>query len=371
MTTGAGPATAARGLLRTALAVAAIVSLIAGSVSHAFAVPRPIKIVVLGDSYAAGNGAGSYQGPKDCFRSGTGWVEQYANGLRAAGYQVTLVNRACSGARTQDIIHDRVMSSASYSIPLLGDRRSDEAAARNVLTGLGLCVSAHPEEERYDVTATSTFNGLLTTFTFTCTRVLAAQINAVGSDADVVLMMMGGNDVHFATLVRECFVLPSPATCRASIQQANSLLGGVRQAMTEVLTAVGSRLNPSARVGLLSYPYLEKSDDFTLISLLPLDSYRAGEKVRKLGRSGDEAQTSAVNAANLILGRSFAHFIGGVKERFAGHEPDGTILLFNLDGWLHEVTTLIPGEWYHPNPHGHAAYSKLMIEDPRFGPGGL
>ena len=337
----------------------------------AVASPRPVNIIVLGDSYAAGNGAGFYYGPEGCYRSQTGWVEQYASGLRAVGYQVTLVNRACSGAETRDILNDRVLGHSSYTIPLLGDRRADEAAARQVLAGLGLCVSQHSPEERYDITATSAFSGLITSFTFTCTRILEAQIDAVDSDADLVLMSVGGNDVHFSTLVRECFVFPTPAGCRASVHTANSLLGTVQERTTSVLTAVGNRLNPRARVGLLSYPYLEKSDDFTLTSLLPLDSYRAGEEVRKLGRRGDEIQAAAVNAANLTLGRNFAGFVGGVKERFAGHEPDGTIVLFNLQGWLYEVTSPIPAEWYHPNVFGHAAYANLMLEDPSFGAGTL
>jgi lysophospholipase L1-like esterase len=335
------------------------------------AAPRSVKVVLLGDSYAAGNGAGFYDGPEGCYRSRTGWADQYAAGLRVAGYQVTLVNRACSGAETRDILSDRVMGSASHTIPLLGDRRTDEAAARQTLTGLELCVSRYPQEERYDISATSTFNGLLTMFTFTCTRVLAAQIQAAGPDADLVLMTVGGNDIHFSTLVMQCFVLPTPAGCRASVETANGLLGAVKDRITGVMRALGNRLNPSARVGLVSYPYLEKSDDFTLTSLLPPDSYRVGEQVRKLGLRGDEIQSAAVNAANLALGRTFAAFVGGVKERFAGHEPDGTVLLFNPQGWLHEVISPIPHEWYHPNLTGHAEYAKLMLEDPRFGAGGL
>jgi lysophospholipase L1-like esterase len=354
-----------------AVALAALLTLPALNGLPAMAAPRPVKIIVLGDSYAAGNGAGFYYGPQGCYRSQTGWVEQYAGGLRAAGYQVTLVNRACSGAETHDILNDRVMESASYTIPLLGDRRTDEAAARQMLTGLGLCVAQYPEEERYDISATTTFDGLITAFTFTCTRVLAAQIHAVGSDADLVLMTVGGNDVQFSTLVRDCFVFPTPAGCRATVQRANSLLGVVQERITSTLTAIGGRLNPSARVGLVSYPYLEKSDDFTITSLLPLDSYRAGEEVRKLGRSGDEIQAAAVNAANPALGRHFASFVGGVKGRFAGHEPDGNILLFNPQGWFHEVTSPIPAEWYHLNVFGHAAYANLMLGDPTSGSGGL
>lgn len=339
--------------------------------SPAMAAPRPIKVVVLGDSFASGNGAGFYHGPEGCYRSSVGWVEQYANGLRAAGYEVTLVNRACSGAETGDILNERVMGTTTHAISLLGDRRADEAAARQTLTGLGLCVTQYPDEERYETTVASVFNGLTTTFTFTCTRMLAPQIQAVDRGVDLVLMAIGGNDVHFATLVRNCFVLPDTAGCRASVQTANRLMGPVQTKVTGVLTAVGRKLKASARVALVSYPYLEMDDGFTVWSLHPPDTYRAGEEIRRLGRSGDEIQAAAVTAANRALERGFADLVAGVKERFAGHEPDGRVLLQNLQGWLHELSSPIPAEWYHLNLTGHAEYTKLMLESSRFGSGGL
>ena len=365
MTTGAARRVRISLLLAASLAVAMVYA------PSAVAAPRPIKVVVLGDSFSSGNGAGFYHGPEGCYRSPVGWVDRYAEGMRAAGYQVTLVNRACSGAETRDILNERVMDRATHSISLLGDRREDEAAARQTLTGLGLCVTRHPDEERYDITATAVFNGLTTTFTFTCTRILAPQIQAVDSGTDLVLMTIGGNDIHFSTMVRNCFVLPNTAGCRESVQSANRLLGAVRNRVTGVLSAVGRKLNPNTRVALVSYPYLEMNDDFTIWSLHPPDTYRAGEEIRKLGRSGDEIQTAAVNAANQTLGRTFADFVGGVKERFTGHEPDGRVLIQNLQGWLHELATPIPAEWYHLNLMGHAEYAKLMLGEPRFGAGGL
>ncbi|OLE23036.1 MAG: hypothetical protein AUG44_23220 [Actinobacteria bacterium 13_1_20CM_3_71_11] len=39
--------------------------------------PRPIKIVQIGDSYSAGNGARDYYGPRGCYRSHSNWAERY------------------------------------------------------------------------------------------------------------------------------------------------------------------------------------------------------------------------------------------------------------------------------------------------------
>ena len=134
----------------------------------------------------------------------------------------------------------------------------------------------------------------------------------------------------------------------------------------EALRAIGERSSASTRVGLLSYPYLETTDDFTIQSLLPPHSYRAGEAIRTLGRRGDELQTRAVDAANSALRRRSASFVTGVKDRFAGHEPDGNLVLVNLQGWLHELLSPIPAEWYHPNLIGHEQYARHLLESITF-----
>src|SRR5262245_19461462 len=73
---------------------------------------KPLKVVLLGDSYSAGNGARDangdrdYYGPKDCYRSHSNWAEQYVTYLREEGYNVTFVNRVCSGSTTADLVDE-------------------------------------------------------------------------------------------------------------------------------------------------------------------------------------------------------------------------------------------------------------------------
>lgn len=70
---------------------------------------QPLKVVLLGDSYSAGNGArdtngaSHFFGPEGCFRSRDGWAQQYVDHLSATGFNVTFVNGACSGAVMADI----------------------------------------------------------------------------------------------------------------------------------------------------------------------------------------------------------------------------------------------------------------------------
>ncbi len=77
----------------------------------------PLKVVQLGDSYSAGNGARdasgkrNYQGVSGCFRSPTNWGNQFLDSLRDV-FSVTYINKACSGGVIGDILNLRVMSDA-------------------------------------------------------------------------------------------------------------------------------------------------------------------------------------------------------------------------------------------------------------------
>jgi lysophospholipase L1-like esterase len=68
----------------------------------AAAAGKPLKVVQLGDSYSAGNGAGNYYGPEGCYRSSTNWGERYVDTLRST-YSVTYINNACSGSAIADL----------------------------------------------------------------------------------------------------------------------------------------------------------------------------------------------------------------------------------------------------------------------------
>ena len=59
-----------------------------------------IRATLLGDSYSAGNGAGSYYGPKDTYRSHKNWAHNYVNWLNDQGAPTVLTNLAHSGYTT-------------------------------------------------------------------------------------------------------------------------------------------------------------------------------------------------------------------------------------------------------------------------------
>ena len=169
----------------------------------------PLKVVQIGDSYSAGNGAGNYYGPKDCYRSSSNWAERYLDTLRAT-YNVKFVNRACSGGvidnltdRRRDGLEarERVRPRARSSrrtIPARAMRSTRAATARR----------DYRDDEAYSVTpeyASHESGGTLVSFE--CARYMEPQIDAVGQDTDIVLLTIGGNDVDFSDIVKQCFVV--------------------------------------------------------------------------------------------------------------------------------------------------------------------
>ena len=125
----------------------------------------PFRIVQLGDSFSAGNGARNQDGGRNyhsvegCYRSPTNWGSQFAQSLGDV-FAVTYINRACSGGVIADITQERAMGRVA-NCRFCGCR--DKTAA-------------HPEEE------------ILRTENRNCFRYLRPQINAVDSSVDLVLL---------------------------------------------------------------------------------------------------------------------------------------------------------------------------------------
>src|SRR5450755_843435 len=75
------------------------VLLAASAVFASVAAARVLPILVMGDSYSAGNGAGDYFGAKGCWRSPNNYAGVFARALEGAPYDqpTVLDNVACSG----------------------------------------------------------------------------------------------------------------------------------------------------------------------------------------------------------------------------------------------------------------------------------
>jgi lysophospholipase L1-like esterase len=152
-----------RKLVSTLVASSAVVAVVGLSLlvspaaegAAGISIGKPLKVVLLGDSYSAGNGARDskgerdYYGPKGCYRSHSNWAEQYVRQLRNSGYNVTFVNRACSGAVTADLLNEKTLeSTASYLTSI--EQVTSQAQALSLVQQADLCgyVLHYPDEER-------------------------------------------------------------------------------------------------------------------------------------------------------------------------------------------------------------------------------
>lgn len=69
---------------------------------------KSLAITLIGDSYTAGNGAGSYNGPKGTYRSSRNWGGVYASWLNTQNVKTTLTNLAVSGALSDSIRKEQI-----------------------------------------------------------------------------------------------------------------------------------------------------------------------------------------------------------------------------------------------------------------------
>jgi lysophospholipase L1-like esterase/PKD repeat protein len=373
--------------LALSLALALLLSAVPGTLSArpapaAEPLDRPLKVVLVGDSFSAGNGArdasGSpdYFGPIDCHRSHGNWAGQYVDWLTAQGYHVSYVNRACSGGVTAHLVEARQMDTKARTTTLPAEVDTlDQATAH--LTGTDPCNSGYyADEEYFEYRATAFDEFVPNGVYYTCTRFLRPQTTAINGDTDLVLFTMGGNDIQFDNIVQECFAVGfrDPGSCRDRVNDARTLLAG---AMDGVVAAVNQMrangLRDDARVVYLGYPLLALDNGYSLTSWFGLgnDTYAVADEVRALGRDGNAAQLALLDRLNEGHPGQVT-FVDEVPATFEGHEPDGRTTARNPDRWLWEFEASFGDrfEWYHPNPAGHAAYRDLLISGGTFGADG-
>jgi lysophospholipase L1-like esterase len=316
-------------------------ALLSSTPSHAQGGKPSFKIVHLGDSYSAGNGARDEAGEKDfysvpgCYRSPSNWGNQFARSL-SDDFAVTYVNRACSSGVVADMLSPRELGTAAKTLA-------------------GNCPTPDFPNEEYYV-ATSLFR---------CTRFILPQITAIDNSVDLVVMTMGGNDVKFEDIVIQCFLLGLPGGCEDAMDFAFARMNTLGQDLVDALSVVKSQLKPEARVVLAAYPHLLLDQEY-LLGLT--DSYDAGTAIRDLNNLGDVVQAKAMQDANDAAGgEPYAVFYDGTKALFATHEPDPELLTVNPDRWIREFFEGDIPEFYHFQPIGHDSLGSALSVFETFG----
>jgi GDSL-like Lipase/Acylhydrolase family len=289
----------------TCLILLAYVTLpLVASSATATATSPAFPILLMGDSYSAGNGAGSYLDPKGCYRSDKDYAALYAGALQRAPYSqpTQLTNVACSGDTT---------------------------------------------------------NGF-----FAREKKQAPQLDAVNASYGLILLTTGGDDADFKDIVKQCLVdhIRDGRKCDSHLTSAEKLLkdGTLESRLRHVLGAIRAKANPLATITLLGYPYLEKDTGYTL-TYPHHKPVEVGKRLKALEDLGDTIQQRVVSQLNAASNTNGFVFVN-TKNLFEGHELSAAHS--TRHAWfVAPFTTIVTSSWYHPNPKGWAEEANLLLRD--------
>lgn len=170
--------------------------------------------------------------------------------------------------------------------------------------------------------------------------------------ADVVLLTIGGNDVRFGSIVRNCFVPVIRLTpfCYRSINRAKASLGTISSRLRATLRFLTLTM-PNAKIVLVGYPQLlDYCPGNTLFRMR--SGYRSGWQVRQVGHRAHKLLRS------LAGGFSNVQYIN-LQPIFKGHEVCGRRAPY-LEA---SFSSLNHREWWHPNRRGHRAIARQLLRN--------
>ncbi|SDF80675.1 GDSL-like Lipase/Acylhydrolase family protein [Lentzea fradiae] len=262
----------------------------------------PTSVVVLGDSYASGTGAGDYQEGTagNCWRSNNSYGEQVAARLRAEGRLASLTNVSCSGAATSDM-----------AVPFKGQ---------------------------------------------------PAQLDALKSDTKLVLLTVGTNDIDYASygvacVLGDCTGAPTEAILAKLPQMTSNVTG--------LLTEIGTR-SPEAQIVLVGYGrQLSDSPNPPGVALDAIcgDGLVTAQERVEGNRVTDGIDAALRSAVENVRGQGVHATYASPFDNpdvFAGHAlcEAGTPFLRGFDA-------LSPGQEgleavLHPNVQGHTALASIV-----------
>lgn len=204
------------------------------------------------------------------------------------------------------------------------------------------------------------------------------QIDEMSEDTNLVMFTIGGNDVNFSDIVKECFTLGlrDAKTCKEKVADANTKLESVKSNTLTILQKIDNKLKNDAQVILVGYPRLATNRNYILDNSGV--RYDAGAGVRSLSDASMGIQSTLVQEWNKSHPSLKVTYIDGVINTFDGHEPDPSPKHRNPQRWINEFletegkikdngqieseSSSDTNEFYHPNITGHAEIAKLIAE---------
>ena len=288
--------------------------------SNTYAAPtiqRSLSIVIMGDSYSAGNGAGMYYGPSGSYRSHRNWGSIYTQWLNIQGVKTTYTDVSHDGHTLKEFSEEqisKVPKNTNLVMTTIGGNDAKFGAivercfARGLNSSDGCESSIKFANDQLDLIIEKT------------TKVFNELESRLASDAQIVL-------VGYPLLS-----IPSDYSIKSCVTMKDR-------------------------------------------KCLKHTAYKPADPVRKLGKLANQKQAEFIkkwNASHKLK----ATFVGDIGSVFDGHEPNPSPDARNNTRWINEffetegreeggkVESKIstdPKEWYHPNITGHQKIANRII----------
>ena len=171
------------------------------------------------------------------------------------------------------------------------------------------------------------------------------QIDNVASDADVVTLSIGGNDIGFAPVITECVV--GRQSCVRFDRQVTAELAALGPRLSRLYAGVRQRA-PGAELLVLGYPRLVADPDRTGLETCAGLSADEARWVREKGEELDRVVRGAADAAG-------ARFLDAAST-FAGHEA------CTAEPWMAGISLTTEVSSFHPNAAGHEQLARLVVQ---------
>ncbi|HVL28401.1 MAG TPA: SGNH/GDSL hydrolase family protein, partial [Acidimicrobiales bacterium] len=171
------------------------------------------------------------------------------------------------------------------------------------------------------------------------------QIDNVASDADVVTVSIGGNDIGFGPVITDCVLGRQP--CTRFDRQVTAELAALGPRLARLYAGVRERA-PAADVLVLGYPRLVADPD---LSGLETCAGLTADEARWVRQKGDELDR-VVRAAAGVAGVRFVD----AAAAFAGHEA------CTAEPWMEGISVATATSSFHPNAAGHDRLAALVLD---------
>lgn len=285
--------------------------LTAAPAAGAVATNQALDIVLLGDSYSAGNGAGSYYGPQGSYRSSNNWAHQYTSWLNQQGVSTTLTNLAHSGSVTDQVLTQQVPAIPAGTDLVMLTIGGNDAGFSQIVTQCFAVGLRDPRSCRSKVDAA---NASMPTVKAQTRRILEAIDARLPDGAQVVL-------VGYPRLATDRpYVLRSFFTS----YDAGTAVRGLSDTSRQVQAALVEEWNAS-------HPGLQVTYVDTVVDAFD-------------GHEADPAVTS----------RNSYRWLNEFLETEGRAGADGTTT---------SVFSANANNWYHPNVIGHQQIADLIVAE--------